>query len=184
MPVSTRRQTSSFIWGFGEEALGRDDFCDDVAPKAFTEKWQNFEEDDDGERRVAEEWDAHANEEEEEEEEEEDESRTARKTSNRAGQKNESDVERRDADPTTTQSMECPQKRTLRLKMEKGLGGEERDKARRLIVASTPPTTTSPPTTTGSPSSRRGSRGSRDDGAKHRFISWKKLCGTWLLFAC
>ena len=71
-----------------KEALGRDDFFDDVAPKGVLRKngkTLKKTTTTTGRGRVAEEWDAHANEEEEEEEEEEedddDESRTARKTS-------------------------------------------------------------------------------------------------------
>ena len=189
MPVSTRRQKTSRTFTPGvleKEALGRDDFCDDVAPKGVLRKngkTLKKTTTTTGRGRVAEEWDAHANEEEEEEEEEEDdddESRTARKTSKSKDKKTNPQTSRGGTRirRQRNRSDDAPTKKDF-FETEDGEGPRRRKnetKTRNLIVASTPPTTTSPPTTTGSPSSRRGSRGSRDDGAKHqRFISWKKI---------
>ena len=198
MPVSTRRQKTSRTFTPGvleKEALGRDDDSDDVAPKGVLLQWQNFEEDDDddGERKSR--------------------RRVGRPRERRGGggggggggrrrvenreedvkiegQKNESaNVERRDATQTTTTHgwMMPPQKRTfLRLKMEKGLG-EGRTRRRRAISSSRR-------------HHRRRRRHRRRPGVPRavevragretteRNISGssrgKKLCGTWLLFAC
>ena len=188
MPVSTRRQKTSRTFTPGvleKEALGRDDFFDDVAPKGVLRKngkTLKKTTTTTGRGRVAEEWDAPANEEEEEEEEEEDddESRTARKTSKSKDKKTNPQTSRGGTRirRQRNRSDDAPTKKDF-FETEDGEGPRRRKnetKTRNLIVASTPPTTTSPPTTTGSPSSRRGSRGSRDDGAKHqRFISWKKI---------
>ncbi len=183
MPVSTRRQTSrtpplstrTFVGALEKEALGHDDDVDKMGSTCgdgvlrktngtLTTKTT-------GRGRVAEEWDP-ANEEEEEEEEDE-ESRTAKKTSKSKDKK---------TNPTSRGGTRIRRQRNRSDAPEKDFetGGEgprrgkNETKTRNLIVALPPPTTTT--TTTGSPSSRRGSRGSRDDGAKHqRFISWKKI---------